>query len=329
MFNFIVCTIIVGLINAELGLGLLVWHLLAISFFATSLELFSGRGLDNVTVTLGASFLSYFFINFDGAKNYVVPILVTPLMIAFAYKNQALTIGGIISAIIIDVVVSVALGNFGFIILLAFFVGGLITDKIKKREKNKGRKKKSDIYHHIEQRNHRQVLANSAVSVTCAILFLFTKDRGFLISFIASLAEALADTTASGIGSLSNKTYDLFRMRKCRAGLSGGMSFVGTFSALISTFIITIIAVPFINVSAEEGMIIIISAFLGMVFDSFLGSLLQIKFKCPNCGEIIEQPTHCNVRAVKCSGIGFVDNNLVNFISTLFTAALAFFLYII
>jgi uncharacterized protein (TIGR00297 family) len=326
IFNFIICFIVSGVINSKFSLGLLTWHLISVAIFATSLELFTGRGLDNITVTLGASFLTYFFIHFEGAENYIIPILLTPPMIAFAYKKQALTLGGIISAIIVDIIISLTLGNFGFVILLTFFIGGLITDKIKKCKKNKGRRENMRLG---EPRNYRQVLANSIISAVCSTLFFITKNRIFLITFVASLAESFADTTASGIGSLSDRAYDVFRLRKCRAGLSGGMSILGTFSALISTFIINIIAAPFIKIEFAEGLIIIIAAFSGMVFDSLLGSLLQIKFKCSACGEIVEQPTHCNGQAIKHSGISFVDNDLVNFLSTVFATVLAAILYII
>ncbi len=326
MFNFVVCGIVVGLINSEFGLGLLSWQLIAIALFATELELFTGRGLDNITVTLGASLLTYLFIHFEGAENYIVPILVTPLMVAFAHKRQALTIGGIISAIIVDIIISIALGNFGFILLLSFFVGGLFTDKIKKRYKNKGRKQKTND---IKPRNYRQVLANSIVSTICAALFFLTKKRIFIIAFVTAFAEALADTTASGIGALSDRTYDPFRMRQCRTGLSGGMSLLGTLSSAVAAALIALIAFFFNRLSLSETLIITLAAFLGAVFDSLIGSLLQVKYKCPTCGEIVEQATHCNTQTVKHTGIEIVDNNLVNLLSTMFATILVILLYII
>ena len=327
LYNAIICFIVAGVMNAKFDMGMADWHIVAIALFATLLELFVSRGLDNITVTLGASFLSYFFIHFDRAENYIIPIILTPIMIAFASKKQALTSGGIIAAIIVDIIISISLGNFGFVILFSFFALGLITDKIKKRHKNKGRKAKN--CRKSNPRDHRQVLANSLAAAVCSLLFLLTSNRVFVVSFVAAFAEALADTTASGIGSLSDKAYDPFRMRPCRAGLSGGMSLIGTMSSIVGASVISLIAYAFGMLSIFESVIVILAGFLGGIFDSLLGSLIQVKYRCTLCNEITEKAMHCNTSTVKHSGIRFVDNNFVNFMSTVFASVLASALYII
>lgn len=325
--NAIVCFIVAGVMNAKFDMGMADWHIVAIALFATLLELFATKGLDNITVTLGASFLSYFFIHFDRAENYIIPIILTPIMIAFASKKRALTSGGIITAIIVDIIISISLGNFGFVILLSFFALGLITDKIKKRHKSKGRNAKN--CGKSNPRDHRQVLANSLVAAVCSLLFLLTSNRVFVVLFVAAFAEALADTAASGIGSLSDKAYDPFRMRPCRAGLSGGMSLIGTMSSIVGAAVISLIAYAFGMLSIIESVIIILAGFLGGIFDSLLGSLIQVKYRCTVCDEITEKAMHCNTSTIKHSGIRFVDNNFVNFMSTVFASVLASVLYII
>ena len=327
LYNAIVCFIVAGVMNVKFDMGMADWHIVAIALFATLLELFVSKGLDNITVTLGASFLSYFFIHFDRAENYIIPIILTPVMIAFASKKQALTSGGIIAAIIVDIIISISLGNFGFVILLSFFTLGLITDKIKKRHKSKGRKAKKCGKSNL--RDHRQVLANSLVAAVCSLLFLLTSNRVFVVSFVAAFAEALADTAASGIGSLSDKAYDPFRMRPCRAGLSGGMSLIGTMSSIVGAAVISLIAYAFGMLSIIESVIVILAGFLGGIFDSLLGSLIQVKYRCTVCDEITEKNMHCNAPTIKHSGVVFVDNNFVNFMSTVFASVLASALYII
>ncbi len=327
LYNAIICFIVAGVMNAKFDMGMADWHIVAIALFATLLELFATKGLDNITVTLGASFLSYFFIHFDRAENYIIPIILTPIMIAFASKKQALTSGGIIAAIIVDIIISISLGNFGFVILFSFFTLGLITDKIKKQHKNKGRKTKK--FGKSNPRDHRQVLANSLAAAVCSLLFLLTSNRVFVVSFVAAFAEALADTTASGIGSLSDKAYDPFRMRPCRAGLSGGMSLIGTMSSIVGAVVISLIAYAFGMLSIIESVIVILTGFLGGIFDSLLGSLVQVKYRCTVCDEITEKNMHCNAPTIKHSGIRFVDNNFVNFMSTVFASVLASVLFII
>ena len=325
LVNFVVCVLTVGSFNSIFDIGFHLWQIVIIALLATELELFTGRGLDNITVTLGTAFLSYFLINFNGAENYIIPILLTPLMIAFAYKKRALDVGGIIAAIVVDVAISISLGNLGFVALLTFFLGGIATDKIKKMRK----KSRQNTKKRLERRNFIQVLANSLVATISALLFLLTREKIFVLTFAASLSEALADTTASGIGVLSGRAFDPFRMRSLAPGLSGGMSLLGTAASLIGALVIPTVFALFGAVDFIDFIVITLAAFFGAVFDSLLGSLLQVKYRCKRCGAIVETKDHCNARTVKHSGIAFVDNNLVNFASTVFAAILTAVVFII
>ena len=115
----------------DLGLG--IHHCIFIAVFSFFLELFIGFGLDNIVITVGTSLLTYFLAYYPLTINYIVPILCTPLIIAVAYKKKALSFGGIIAAVLLDIAVSVSLGNFGFIVLITFFAVAVVVDKIKKR----------------------------------------------------------------------------------------------------------------------------------------------------------------------------------------------------
>ncbi len=311
------------------NLGLSVWHCIAIAILGLELELFTGLGLDNISITLGTSYLSYFFVSFPGAENYVVPILLTPAIIAFAYKKKALTVSGIIAAIILDVVISISLGNLGFIILLIFFVGGIAVDKIKKSKEKCRQKEKSGIEKRGSCRDHVQVLANGSVAALCAILYLIIREDVFVIAFVASLAEALADTVASGIGVLHGRAFDPFRMKPCTPGVSGGMSLMGTSASAVAALIVATISLAFEPIGITSALIIALSAILGGIFDSFLGSLLQVKYKCTVCCNITEREEHCGVKTQKHSGIRFINNDTVNLLGTLFAASISAVLYLL
>lgn len=295
---------------------------LLIGALSAGLELITPYGFDNVSITWATTALSYSFMYFDAVMNYVVPIVLTPLIIVFATSKKALTRGGILAAILLDLSVSIAFGNVGFLILCSFFVGALIIDKIKKRVKNKGR---TDIESKSDYRDHMQVVANGAIAFLSSVAFLITGWNVLFIPFVASLAEAFSDTVASGIGAFSSSTYDPFRRRKCEKGLSGGMSPEGTFASLVGAFTISVIAyfLGFADYGITEFFIVAACAFLGAVFDSFLGSVLQAKYRCSVCGCLTEREEHCDTPAAKCYGVSFVDNDVVNIISSAFSAVLA------
>ncbi|MBO5101683.1 MAG: DUF92 domain-containing protein, partial [Clostridia bacterium] len=227
-------------------------------------------------------------------------------------------VGGIIAAIVIDVAASLAFGNFGFVILALFFVGSMATDKFKKRSAKSRQSFKSDNKGH---RNIIQVFANGAVAAVSAAIFILTKQTIFAVSFVASMAESLADTAASGIGSSSQSVYDIVRLKRCAPGVSGGVSISGTLAALVASLILPLVAIPFGILNITGSLVASAAAFLGMIVDSVLGSLLQAKYQCLRCGTVLEQTNHCGEKCLKISGVAVVDNNLVNFISN-FTSAL-------
>ena len=322
--NFIFSTATALIFSKIFDMGLNIWQSIAIGAVSVGLEVITGYGLDNISTTLGTSFLSYAFMYIDTVNFYIVPIILTPFIIMIVTERKVLSKSGLLCAIILDVAVSLTLGNVGFILLLAFLVISVIIDKIKKRKNDD-----SSITKRGECRDHVQVLANGLIPMVMAVMFSLTVNKAFLIGYVAALAEALADTAASGMGAYSKTTFDIFKMRKCKKGISGGMSVVGTVASLFGAAIISALALLFGAVNLKLFFAVIASAFLGAVFDSFLGSVLQVKYKCTVCGELTEREEHCKKRTEKVSGIAFFDNDIVNLLSGAFSAVLGIVFYIV
>lgn len=323
LFGSIACFVF-GLIFSLLiihfyELNLEFYHAVIIAFFATELELIGKKGIDNITVTLGASILAFAFSVLPALINYTLPIVLTLPIILLVYQKNALTKNGILIALALDVVVSLAFGNVGFLILVVFFGGSLVVDRIKKKKTNQPR----------EKRNAKQVSANGSLGAIIALLHIIFPEDILYIAFCSVFAEALADTTASSIGALSQVAYDPFRRKTVKQGISGGMSIIGTASSLVASVIIAVISSAFYGVGITGFMVISISGFLGCIFDSFLGSLAQIKYKCLICGEITEQKHHCGEPAARHSGLSCIDNNAVNLFSTAFSAIVSIILFIL
>ena len=295
------------------------WQWLAVAFLSSALELVFGYGLDNIAVTLGTAALAYAFVYLPTVTEYLVPILLTPLFIGFAYKKRALTLLGVVAAVAVDLAISASLGNFGFVTLAAFFVGGIAADKFKKkRKKSKQNGKKSH-----ECRRAIQVISNGIAAAIAALLFLTTENKLFVVAFVAAMAEALADTVASGIGSSSSRVYDVLRFRRCEPGLSGGVSLSGTLSSLVASLLLPLVAIAFGTLTPMQALVAAVAAFIGVMIDSVLGSLIQAKYRCTVCGATVESREHCSVSAIRISGISLINNDAVNLLSNVITAAVA------
>ena len=296
------------------GMGLTPTHCLVIGALSVGIELISAFGLDNITLPLSVGIFTYFSTTFyaETAK-YFLPIALTPLIISFVIERKNLTRGGTIAAIFLDIAVSVSLGNLGFLLLLTFLVLGILTDKLKRKNTECKEEKSS-------HRDASQVLANGLVPIVCAALYFALGNRAFLLAFVAALAEALGDTAASSLGSYSRITYDIFRLKKCEQGISGGVSLIGTLAAILFSAIIPLIAYAFSLISPTETVTATAIAMIGVFFDSLLGSILQAKFRCSVCGALTEKREHCGTPTELVSGIRFIRNDTVNAISTLFTA---------
>ena len=318
LFSFATCLVFKNVFE----MGLSVWQCVLIAFLGMLLELLGVYGLDNIFVTLGTSFLAYSFINFEWLEGYYAPIVLTPLVIILVIQKKALTKKALILALILDLAVSLSLGDFGFVLLLSFLVGGILVDKVKAL-----RKREDTITKKGDCRDSIQVIANGLIPMAMAVLFASTFNPVFIVAYVAVLGEAFSDTAASGIGVFSKKTYDIFRFKKGVCGLSGGVSLIGTAAALIASVLFSLLAVAFGIRNVEIILIIITSSFCGMLFDSLLGSLFQVKYKCSVCASLTEREQHCSKPAKIYSGYPFFDNDVVNVLSGAFSAGLSILLY--
>ena len=302
-------------------MGLTPLACVAIGFISAGVELISGLGLDNIGLPLSVSAFTYFAtVHYDATLPYMLPIVLTPFVVAFVVQKNALTRGGLIAALLLDLTVSIALGNLGFALLLLFLALGVLTDKLKRRGTEEKEEKGS-------RRDFMQVLSNGFVPVVSAVIYAIIGSPAFLIAFVASLAEALADTAASSLGSYSKNTFDIFKLRRCEKGTSGGVSLCGTLFAVAFAFVIPLIAFLCGAISINEMLLSAVVATLGVFFDSFIGSVTQAKYRCRVCGYNTERRAHCGDPTELTSGLSFIRNDTVNALSTLFAALVAVFSY--
>jgi uncharacterized protein (TIGR00297 family) len=162
------------------------------------------------------------------------------------------------------------------------------------------RKQRLRIAEKQDGRSASQVLANLGVATGCVALYaLLGKNVIFLLAAAASLSEAAADTVSSEVGQASNEKARLITTwKQVAAGIDGAVSLQGTLAGVVAATIVSLLCVlggllPWKWMGISVG-----SAVVGMVADSYLGASLQPR--------------------------GMLNNDSVNFLSTLSSAVVAF-----
>jgi uncharacterized membrane protein len=98
-------------------------------------------------------------------------------------------------------------------------------------------------------------------------------------------------------------------------GTSGGISLFGTLAGIAGALFIAISAalakwpVPLAA--------IVLGGIAGALSDSILGATLQVRRRCDACGKLTERQLHdCGSATVHSGGMVWMDNDVVNFLST-------------
>ena len=163
-------------------------------------------------------------------------------LIAFlAFRMEALTAGGALAAFMVGSITFGALDVGGAAVLLAFFFSSLALSRI-------GRARKRALERDLGKtgpRDAMQVLANGGVAAICALLALGGDER-YAIAFCGAFAAATADTWGTELGTIfGGRPRSIVTWRPINAGLSGGVTAIGTAAEIAGAFSIAAIARAF------------------------------------------------------------------------------------
>lgn len=241
-----------------------------------------------------------------------------------AHRRKSLSLSGFFSATMVGTLFYMFGSYVVWSILIFFFLSSSVISKLSTEEAKLG------------GRNYIQVLSNAAVSLAFLTLFYILKDITFLLVAVVAIAATTADTWASEIGRISKgKTYSILTFKPMEKGLSGAISLVGILASLMGAFVIGIIFITLyfiehtfsFKLAIEWLSIITISGFIGSILDSYLGVLLQAKYKDLKSGKIAEIITNTE-QFILISGKKMITNNAVNFIMVL-TISLATYIFLV
>jgi uncharacterized protein (TIGR00297 family) len=146
-------------------------------------------------------------------------------------------------------------------------------------------------------RTAAQAMANLGV----AALVVAIAARSWPVLALAALAEAAADTASSEVGmAFPGRTLLITTFRPVPAGTDGGVSARGSIAALLAAVAIAVAALYAELVSVYEAAFVATAGFLGVQVDSVLGAVLERR--------------------------KYLNNDLVNLLSTAATAGIAWLL---
>lgn len=250
-----------------------------------------------------------------------VSIVLAALVAFITIKKKAFTVPAALSACVMLIVAAICSGWPGIVIVLAAYFTIFAVDMIigERSEKITG-----SVNQRTGARGIVQVIANALAATIAAVMSAILKKPELMMVYAAALTECLADSLASDVGVLSKKDpVDICRMKRIKRGLSGGVSLLGTLSALAGCVWMFLISLIFFGFSVKLAVAVILIPMLGIGIDSVLGSLVQAKYECTVCGKSTEKTLHCGKKTNHVGGLKLINNDAVNIISNFLTAILA------
>jgi len=252
-------------------------------------------------------------------EDIVVKLFVLLLITVFAYKNRFLDGKALFLSLLIGALVLFIGGWVYFILLLLFLlVGSLMTKLVS----NSG----------AALRSWPNVAANGFwPALSIVFLYIYPDKITPTIFYLGSLNAMFSDTVSTEIGMyLGGQPRLITSPRKVvDKGLSGGVTMDGLLGGFLAAFTFAYLSSILLSFNWNSLFLhsIWLSGFVSSVSDSFLGSILQAKYRCKVCGKTVEYKVHCSSETQHLSGFKWMNNHTVNFISSLIGGLLAVLLF--
>jgi uncharacterized protein (TIGR00297 family) len=161
----------------------------------------------------------------------------------------------------------------------------------------RGKKQRLGVAEDKRGRNAAQVAANLGVAGLAAAIAL-THGGSYTVMVIAALAEATADTLASELGEvLGGAPFMLTTLRRVEPGTDGAISLAGTVAGISGAALVVLAAASTLGLRLGDAIAAGSAAVGGLFVDSLLGATAE--------------------------RTGWLNNDAVNFVSTLAAALIA------
>ncbi len=264
-------------------------------------------------------------------KELTIGLIFSGIIAVAAFKKGSLSTSGAIAAVVLGTLIYYFGGVVASGMMVAFFLSSSFLSHIFKSKK----KVLEKVNEKGSRRDCYQVFANGGMGLIFAALFYYFNNPLFLVGCAAAFGEANADTWASEVGVLSRKKpVSIITGKAIETGVSGGISPLGTLASFLGAgFIgITFSCIYFLTYGYNiiiifAPFIITLLGFVGAIIDSFLGATVQAQYYCEEEKITTEKSSYKGRANSLIKGYRFLNNDAVNFFSTLL-CSLPIFLFI-
>jgi uncharacterized protein (TIGR00297 family) len=229
-------------------------------------------------------------------------------LVAACFALRLLSPSGCLAAFIIGVSVWGCLSWAGWVVLLAFFLGGTAATKFHYAAKGR----LGVAQDNGGRRRWKHAWANAGAGVLCAAFSLYFGARGdlqhqeaWVWAFVACFAAALSDTLSSEFGLLAGKQPRLITTgRPVPVGTDGGITLAGTLMGLLGAALLSLLG-RFIGLTPVRATLpIMLAGLSGNLLDSWLGATLQRSGRMTN--EAVNFANTCGGAALGFLGFWFM-----------------------
>jgi uncharacterized protein (TIGR00297 family) len=271
-------------------------------------------------------------MNLEGVMqmNLLAGLLGSSIIAGIAYKKQSLSGSGAAAAIVTGSLLYACGSLAWFGTLIAFFVSSSVLSKWKQKKKEGI----EESYEKTGRRDAGQVFANGGIALLLCLGNFLCPRPEWWNGFVGVMAAVNADTWATEIGGLSRKLpRSILSGKQVPPGTSGGVTNLGMAASLAGGMFIGLSA--WILLHAIHGQIgtkvseDALTAFhqlllagaiggtIGSISDSIIGAAWQCMYRCSVCGKELERKEHCRQRTLYLRGSRFINNDVVNLISSI------------
>lgn len=275
---------------------------------ATMGEMVSRTGSDNVSIPIISMLFMIFYTDMANQEIMLTSFLLFVMILIFsmAYHLKSVSRSGFYGGLIMGTLIIFSGGVETLYPLFIFFILSSILSKVIKKE--------SKIQSKGSERDIIQVYANGSIPLLISLWMYFNPSEHYMPLFLTAVAAAMADTWSTEFGKLSKQSpISILTFQKVPSGTSGGITLTGTLGALLGSSIFVFSVWFFFPIYGQMAYGIIICGFLGSIIDSILGDSVQAKYQSKHglMTEIYEDGAVLN------QGYPWINNDMVNFLSTL------------